>query len=334
VEGKASSTTAAGSTGLVVRPGLEVFAEYDLRVTRTAGSSSWFHSFELPRGHGSLSGEYGPARGKLLIEAVRSASEGALVGVSGDSLVMRVREASVGYRGRDWLALDMGILPTLTIPELDGSFNLRAVAATPIEQTGLGSPADLGATARVLFPAGYGFAAAGAYNGEGYTSRELNRGKTVELAAELHPFAGSAAGLPFGIFGSYVLGSMGTGNARADRLTGALLWQGKRIRGGAAVTYAWGVGENGGQRSMLIDGFLRAEPVDRFLLGVRGFYWNRDRALVGDRVGALTGAAGYRIADPLEAFLAVTRTVPESVAEVALPGLNRWDLRVIARVVF
>lgn len=322
--------TASGPT---LTPGLEVFAEYALRLTRTGSTTEWFHNFDVPRAHGSLTGAYGPARARLLIEAVRSASEGALIGVAGDSLVLRLREASAGYRQGELLAIDAGVVPTLTVPELDRSFNLRAVAATPLESTALASPADLGATARVTFPKAFGYAAIGAYNGEGYTGRELNRGKNVEIAASFHPFAASAAA-PFGLFASYVVGSTGTGKARADRLTGALVWQGVRLRGGAALTYAWGVGANGLQRSFLVDGFLRAEPIDRVLLGVRAYTWTRDTAIAGDTIVGFTGAAGYRIADPLESFVAVTRTLPGAAAEAALPGLDRWDVRVIARIVF
>jgi hypothetical protein len=314
-------------------PGLEVFVEYDLRVTHSGTTTDWFHNFDVPRAHGSLTGEYGPARARLLIEAVRSASEGALLGVAGDSLVLRLREASAGYRQGEWLAIDAGVVPTLTVPELDRSFNLRAVAATPLESTALASPADLGATARVNFPKAFGHAAIGAYNGEGYTGRELNRGKNLELATLVHPLAGGEAA-PLGILASYVIGSAGTGKARADRLTGALVWQGARLRAGAAITYAWGVGENGLQRSLLLDGFVRAEPIDRLLFGLRAYSWTRDTAIVGDRIVGVTGAAGYRIADPLESFLAVTRTLPGAAAEAALPGINRWDMRVIARVIF
>jgi hypothetical protein len=320
--------------GVVFRPGLEVIAEYQLRVTRTAAGSEWFHTFELPRAHGALSAEYGPARARVVLEAVRSATEGALLGVAGDSLVFRVREASAGYRGGSWLAIDAGVVPTLTVPELDGTFALRAVAATPIERAGLYAPADLGATARATLPSGYGWAGVAATNGEGYTGPERNRGKNLEAAVELHPFAASEGGAPLGLFASYVAGSSGVERARADRLTGALVWQGRRLRAGAAVTHAWGVAEDGTRRSVLVDAFLHAEPVPRLILGVRGFTWLRDVATTSDRVSEVTGAVGFRVAEPLEALLAVTRTFPEAVAKDALPGLDRWTMRAVARACF
>lgn len=332
-EGSAGPATTAGTTGLRVQLGLEAFVAYDLRVTPTAQGNEWFHSFEIPRAHASVTGLYGPVQARIVLEAVRSASEGALLGVAGDSFVMRLREASAGYRLGKWLSVDAGVVPTLTIPELDGSFNLRAVAATPLESAGLSSPADLGATAKLHFPRGYGFVAAGAYNGEGYQRRELNRGKNVEAAVEVHPFATTAA-RPLAVFASYVNGSSGTGSAKANRLTTALLWQGKRVRAGADFVYAWGVGENGLLRSWVIDGFVRVEPIDRLLLGARGFAWVRDAANTSDRIVEVTGAAGYRIADPLEALVAVSRTLAGDAAQTALPGIDRWNVRVIARVVF
>lgn len=332
-EGSAAAPTAAGTTGLRVEVGLEAFVAYDLRINPAPSGTQWFHEFEIPRAHASFTGRYGPVEARVVLEAVRSASEGALLGVAGDSFVMRLREASAGYRLGEYLAIDAGVIPTLTIPELDGTFALRAVAASPQESTGLGSPADLGASARFFFPRRYGYLAAAVYNGEGYPGRELNRGKNLEAALSVHPFAGSAAG-PLAVFASFVNGSSGTGSARAHRLTAALLWQGKRVRAGADFVHAWGVGEDGLRRSLLADGFLRLEPIDRLLFGARGFFWLRDAKDARDRVIEVTGAGGYRIADPLEAFLAVSRTLPGAPAAAALPGIDRWDVRLLARVVF
>ena len=43
---------------------------------------------------------------------------------------------------------------------------------------------------------------------------------------------------------------------RADRFTGALLWRGARVRGGATFTYAWGVDDRG-DRGLRSSGRLR-----------------------------------------------------------------------------
>ena len=207
------------------------------------------------------------------------------------------------------------------------------MAQTPLEATGLSSPADLGATVRAELPRGYGWVGVGGYNGEGYNGRELNRGKNLEGAAEIHPLPVGPA-RPLAVFASYVSGSSGTGKARADRLTGALLWQGDWLRAGVATTYAWGVDDAGGTRSLLGDVFVHSEPYPRLLLGVRGSLWVRDTEADDDQVIQVTGAVGYRVAVPLEVFLATTRSLPAEVAQDALPGSDFWDFRLVSRIVF
>jgi len=334
-EGQAAPPTAAGTTGSgAVTPGLEVFAQYSLRRTTTLdGQSPWFHLFDVPRVHGAITGEFGPVKGRVVLEAVRSAGEGALIGVAGDSLVLRLREAWAGYRYKEWFSAAMGVVPTLTVPELEGTWRLRVVGPAPLEQTGMAAPADLGLTGRFNFPKNYGYIAAGVFNGEGYTRRELNRGKNVEIAASVHPVPGGAA-RPFGIFGSYVIGSSGTGAARSDRLTASLLWQGIRVRAGAGMTYAWGLNDDGTRRSVLFDAFCRIEPVNRLLLGLRGSFWNRNlEGSEPDTLLNVTGSVGYRWAGPFETHAVVTKQAPSVVAQSALAGSDFWEFRLVSRFV-
>jgi hypothetical protein len=51
----ASPATSAGNTGLAVRPGLEVFAQYGVRSTAVAGApTTWSHAFDAPRVHAAF----------------------------------------------------------------------------------------------------------------------------------------------------------------------------------------------------------------------------------------------------------------------------------------
>ena len=329
-------TEAATRSTSKVRAGLEVFAEYNYRRTLGPGdSSTWFHTFDVPRVHGAIEGDYDDRlRGRLLVEAVRSASEGALVGVAGDSLVVRVREAYGAYKLFEPVEISAGVIPTLTVPELDGTWMLRAIAPSGMEANALGTPADLGAKVRVDAPNHYGWAALAATNGEGYAGRELNRGKTIEGAIEVHPLPDGAL-LPLGFFFSYNAGSIGTVSARADRLTSGLVWQGVAVRAGAFFTYAWGVGQNGTQHAALGSAFLRVEPITRVLAGARVDVDVRDvRTAPADAITTIWLTAGYRVADPLEVFLAGTRSIPTNRADAEVPGSDCWALRVIGRVVF
>jgi hypothetical protein len=336
-EGRAAPPTEAATRGSGrLRAGLEVFAEYSYRRTSGPGvAKAWFHAFDVPRVHAAIDGAYDERlRGRVLLEAVRSASEGALVGVAGDSLVVRVREAYGAYRPLEVLEISAGVVPSLTVPELDGTWMVRAVAASGLEANGLGAAADLGAKARLDIPGRHGWVAVAATNGEGYTSRELNRGKNVEGAVEVHPFPRGAL-LPLGVFASYTAGSTSTVSARADRLTSGLVWQGLAVRAGAFFTYAWGVAQAGTQRAALGTAFVRVEPVSRVLAGARVDVAVRDvSAAPADSISTVWLTAGYRLADPAEVFLAGTRTIPTARAEAEVPGADAWSLRVIGRVVF
>jgi hypothetical protein len=329
----APPATAAGSSGLNVRPGLEAFAQYGVRLTNTdSGELETFHAFDVPRVHASLQGEYDHARARLVVEAVRSASEGSLLGVAGDSILLRVREAYGGWSSAR-VEVRAGVVPTLTVPEIESTWGLRAVTPTPLEATRLISPADLGVTARVALPGGRGSVALGAYNGDGYAQREFNRGKNLEAMVLLRPLPGTVME-PLGVLVSYVLGTSGLGDTRADRFTAALLWRGQRVRGGASFTWAFGADDRSDREAWLAEAFVAAEPVASLLLGARVLRWQRDTQVDTDRVTSLVGTVGWRVARPWEVFLAVTRSIPGGRAALALPGSDHWDLRAVSRVVF
>jgi hypothetical protein len=335
--GMAAPPTEAGTTpfAYTVHPGLEIFAEYDFTLTYAPNqSATWFHQFNVPRVHASLDGAIGPVRARILLEGVRSASQGALVGVDGDSIVIRVREAFAAWDPVKGLEVAGGMVPTLTIPELDGTWMLRVIAPTTLESTGLASPADLGGTLRYTIPDRYGWVAVGVYNGEGYNQQELNRGKNVELGGELHPIVHGPL-LPLAAFVSFVGGSEGVDSARTNRLTGGVLWQGGRVRAGVAYTYAWGVADDADQTSTATDVFVKIEPIDRLLLGARLSYWVRDTGAPStDAITTIYGSVGWRIFDPLEFHLGVTRAIPATLTRTELAGSDFLELRGVTRVVF
>lgn len=334
--GRAAPATRSGTLPqpLSLKPGLEVFAQYSYRVTEGEdGDSDWFHVFDVPRVHLSLTGETDTVTGRVLVEGVRSGSEGSLIGVGGNSIITRLREAYAGYRGLDWLEVDAGLVPTLAIPELEGTWMLRAVSAVPEEQTGLLSPADVGGKVKLILPKNYGWVGAASFNGEGYTNRELNRGKSAVGAFSVHPLPGGPVA-PLAVFASYTSGSTGTGLSRADRATGALLWQGRVVRAGVAATHGWGLDDDGTRRTLLIDVFAHVRPWRGLILGARGWQWNRDTDASDDKLLRITAAAGWEVDRSMQVFLAGTRSMPGDDTQAALPGTDYTEARAVARVVF
>jgi len=331
---RASFPLVDGLEPFVIEAHLSLFAQYVLSVRDDNGVTDWFHEFEVTRAHARIDAEFEGARARVLVEGVRSATEGALLGVAGDSFILRLREAWAGYTAWDIIETRLGMVPTMTTGPIESLWGMRMVAASGAERAGLLSPADLGGTIRGLFPKGFGWVGVGAYNGEGYSQRELNRGKNIEIATELHPFAFSDAAAPFTVLASYSSGSSGTGLARSDRVSTSLGWQGDVIRGGANFTYAWGNADQGDTLSLLGEGFIRVRPIERLSLGANAVFWKRDLASESDWLVTITGSAGYFIVDPLGIFLAVDGFLLGEQAEQALPPKDDVRFRVIGAVDF
>lgn len=331
---RASFPLLDGADPLVIEGHLSVYAQYVLSIRSEGEETEWFHAFELPRAHARIDAAFEGARARVLVEAVRSASEGALIGVAGDSFLFRVREAWGAYTAWDIVETRLGLVPTLTVGAVEALEGLRIVGPTALERSGLLSPADLGGTIRGFFPKGFGWIGAGAYNGEGYSQRELNRGKNVEVAAEVHPIAIIEDAKPLTIHASYQAGSSGTGLARSDRVTTTLAWAGDRIRGGVSFAYAWGYEGDGDREVALVEGFVRVRPIERLSLGATGTYFLRDTSDSDQYLALITGSAGYFILDPLGIFLAVDGQLFGDATEEAIPGLDDVRLRVIGAVEF
>jgi len=305
-----------------------VFAQYVFAIRDDAGSTDWFHDVELPRAIARLDGASGDVRARLAVEAVRSATDGALLGVAGDSLVMRAREASATYTAFEHVEARMGLVPTMTIAPIEQLWGMRMIAPTGLERAGLASPADLGATLRGLLPGGFGWLGVGAYNGEGYDRRELNRGKNVEIAAAIRPLA-SIDTPELTVLASYVAGSSGTALARADRLSGGLGWEGDSVRGGATATFARGVGAASDVDGALVEGFVRVRPLDELSIGANALYFARDTSDADDWTLTVTGSAGWFFAPVFGLFLAVDGQRFGATAAQGLPGVDDVRARVV-----
>lgn len=307
-------------------PGMHVIGEYALTVP---DGSDWFHEFRLPRAWAWLGFRFEGVRGRVLVEGAQGSGAGSLFGVAGDSVVVRFREAWVGYRAFDLFELRAGLVPTLTPSALTQLWQMRAVSQDGLRQFDLVAPADLGATLAFDIPDGWGRIAVAYYNGDGYTSRELNRGKTLETFVQLHPLRFVSELAPLTLTLAYQNGSVGTGAARADRFIGSLAWDDPRWGIGAQASWIGGIADRGDREGLLLDGWARVEPIERLLIAVRATSFLRNLAGGQDRITVLTGAIGARVADPLRAFLAFDGRLADDVAQSTDPGTRGWTLRVV-----
>lgn len=333
--GEAGPPTRAATGPANVGPltiGSELFANYTRRTSGDAVGTG-DDRFELSRLHLASRYERGRVTARVVIEGTRSTADGALVGVAGDSFVLRAREAYAEVRMPYEFGVRAGMVPTLTIPEIEGTWLLRAVAAVPLEQLRFASPADLGAQARWTFPQRFGALAASVTNGEGYTSRELDTRKSGEIALTLRPLAG-AGWTELALFASASRGTIGVSSARNDRATAALLWQGAWLRTGLSYTLAWGLAGDGALRPNLFEAFVSAEPVPDVLVGLRATRAELDSRTQTPTVEAVLASAGYRVAPELEAHIAAEFGRADEAARLAQPGADRTEFRAVIRANF
>lgn len=328
--------------GPSVRPLLEVFGQYALRNFTGAGARpGWFHQFDLTRAFAGVEGRYKGAIGRVLLEATRSANDGGLIGVAGNSLVMNVREAYAGYHVAPWnerygsLEGRLGIVPTLFVPLVERAWRLRVLEKTTIERGGFFFPADVGAQVRYGLPKQLGAVAVSFENGEGYQRPELNRGKSTAVALELHPLATVSESLvPLTLMAGYQDNSIGTDGTRADRIVAGAMWLADRVHGGSTFVYGLGADGDGAKIAYAVDAFVGVEPWGPLLLGARISHTRRDTRVAGDTVTQVLGTVGVRIAPPLEVYLAGARNWLGVASRSALPGEDYFEGRVAARVVF
>ncbi len=322
------------SPRLTFRPALEIFSVYRFQLFpagQDGGSEEWFHEFDLERTLAWLDVELGPVTARVMLEAAAGADEAGLLAVAGDSTILRIREAWVGYEAFDRVQVKAGVVQTLAQPEVELSEGLRAIGMGPHERFDLLFPADAGATVTGQLPFRLGKAGAGIYSGESYRSRELNRGKTTELLLRLTPLAPFGFGEALNVVAGYLIGSRGAGSSRADRVTGVLSWYEEHLHIGAGFTYALGFDGDGSREGYLLHGYVRAE-LDRLILGARAYRFQRDVAADDDVVTTLEGAVGWELFGPLEGYLSVGRDLLGDRAAAALPGLDAWTFSLIARL--
>jgi hypothetical protein len=306
-------------------PRLDGFSEF---AGRFPSEGAPLTTFSVPRVQVGVDATWLGASASVLLEGAYATAGGALVGVSGDSVVIRLREAWAGYRWR-FLEARLGMVPTLLIPELERGFRLRELTADGLEKERLVAAADLGGWLKVELPAQLGWVGAAVTNGEGYTSRELNDGKNVELTALVRPLAPLAALRPLEVVGTAAFGSSGLPAIPTQRLGGGAQWTTSWLGVGASAFYARGFLLDPTREGVLVQAFARATLFEHLLVAGRLQYFNRSLGR-DDATFESTLAVGGRVAF-VEALVAWVRTLGLGDARAALPGFDAHELRLVAR---
>ncbi len=282
--------------------------------------------FSVPRVQLGLDANWLDATGRVLVEGAYATNGGALIGVQGDSVVLRVREAWGGYRWQ-FLEARFGLIPTLLIPELERGFRFRELTADGLESNRLLAPADFGGSLRGYLPRDLGWVGVAVTNGEGYTSRELNPGKNVDLTALVRPL--QTLGLPLEVLLLGAFGSSGLPEVPTTRVGGGVQWSGPVLGAGASGFWAKGLLADPAREGALFQGFVRVTLFEHLHLTARGQWFQRsfttDDALFEGFAG-VGGSAAF-----VEGLVAYVRTLTLGAARASLPGVDAHEVRVVVR---
>jgi hypothetical protein len=207
----------------------------------------------------------------LRVEAVRSAGPQSLIGVDGNSLVMRLAQA-YGHGAVHVGPIDLGVrfgqIPERWLEQLEKGYDTRGADPLPSERVLMFDRADLGGSLTVSGWKGRVDLDVALTNGEGRAQVELNRGKNTTVIATVRPWRTRHARGPIALalHGHYRDGSFGV------PVDGAA---GRNHRAGAAITLQspWA--------------FAGAEYV-------RAFGYAADPARVSDAVGAWASAYAWQ----------------------------------------
>ncbi len=298
-------------------PRADAFGEFNARFPSEGPA---LPAFTVPRVQLGLDAAWLGASARVLAEGAYATNGGALVGVQGDSVVLRLREAWAGYRWR-FLEARMGLIPTLLIPELERGFRFRELGADGLERQQLLAPADLGASLRGFLPGGHGFVGVAVTNGEGYTSRELNAGKNVDVTALVRPFA--ALGLPLEVLGVASFGTQGVPQIPTARAGGGVQWSGPVLGAGASLFWARGLLGEASRTGLLAQGFVRLTLFEHLHLTARTQYFARSLAQEDGLFEGLLGVGGGHAF--VDGFVAWARTVPVGVARPSVVGFDAHE---------
>jgi hypothetical protein len=212
----------------------------------------------------------------LNLEAVRAVGSQSLLGLDGDSLVMRVRHG-FGYWGGAWgwfsVQAQAGLIPDIWKIAVESFYMLRGISSLGAERSGLMTASDLGGSVSVGFWENVVVLRAALTNGEGRNQIERNEGKniTVALSGRLwRPVFWDGRGMLYAHV-SYRDGSVGEAQARAHRAMGALTFAHPRCSAGVEWGYAWGLGARPEVEATQSGGWISSDIISE-LLGVFARY--------------------------------------------------------------
>jgi opacity protein-like surface antigen len=206
---------------------------------------------------------------ELRLEAVRAAGPQSVLGVDGDSLVLRVKRGW-GFVRHHWgpVAAEgrLGLIPDPWVDVLVQHYQLRGLSASLSERGLFFDTSDLGAALHLDLWGGLAQVRLAATNGQGRNQVEQNTGKNTTALLVLRPLSMDTPTRPteLRLVAAWRDGSQGVGSSRDHRLALGALWTSPWVDLGLEWLQAWGY---------LGLGQLKARGVGAWASGPLGLPW-------------------------------------------------------------
>lgn len=183
----------------------------------------------------------------LQMEAVRSAGPQSLIGVDGNSLVVRMLEAygqMVVHASPIDIGVRVGLVPERWIEQVEKGYDTRGLVPLPSDDGTFFDRSDLGASLTVSGWKGRAELDVQYVNGEGRAQQELNAGKNTEALLTVRPLLRKTDRGPMtlAIHGAYRDGSLGIASLRNHRGAAAVTFASVYAYGGVEYVHALGYG--------------------------------------------------------------------------------------------
>jgi hypothetical protein len=228
----------------------QVFSGFEYLSAEGGDGDATFNEFVVNRAELGLAAEHTAGRatfgGFFRAEAVRAANPESVVGVAGNSLVMRVKAAFGAGRydlGVGALEARLGLVLDPWIELVEARYDLRGASPLLAERGDFFDTSDLGAT--VSFDAPWLRVVVGAQNGEGRNEVEQNEGKNLIVAARGRVVRLDGLEAEVDLHAGYRWGSLGVGEARAHRVVGGATFHAPAYGGGVEYVMASGYADRG-----------------------------------------------------------------------------------------
>ena len=242
----------ADAEGLTTTPHLRTTALYE--DDRTGSDDR--NAFTLARSEFGATWSDAGWKATAIGEWVRSAAPGSLMGVAGNSYILRPREIALSVTERyadDWQVTGTGGLLLRGSTRLHAGDPLAYIEGNPAQQFMGDDAADLGAELRVGW-AGLAEATVAVHNGEGSLDVERNAGKNLTAALALTPGGTEGFwGLVPRLEGYREQGTLGAGEQEVTRTEGLFALE----HGLGQLRVRYGVGQGSVARADLSSSWLR-----------------------------------------------------------------------------